>query len=35
MDLVFQAMKRKLKHEDYDQHLPQTDPKAKRLLVHG
>ena len=32
-DLVFKAIKRKL-CEEYDKHLLQTDPKAKRLLVH-
>ena len=31
---VFQAIKRKLICEEYDKHLLQTDPKAKRLLVH-
>ena len=33
-DLVFKAIKRKLICEEYDKHLLQTDPKAKRLLVH-
>ena len=33
-DIVFGAIKRKLKREDYDKHLLQTDPKAKRILVH-
>ena len=31
---VFQAIKRKLICEEYEKHLLQTDPKAKRLLVH-
>ena len=34
LDLVVQAIKRKLICEEYDKHLLQTDPKAKRLLVH-
>ena len=33
-DLVFKAIKRKLICEEYDKHLLQTDPTAKRLLVH-
>ena len=33
-DLVFKALKRKLICEEYDKHPLQTDPKAKRLLVH-
>ena len=33
-DPVFQAIKRKLICEEFDKHLLQTDPKAKRLLVH-
>ena len=33
-DLVFKAIKRKLICEEHDNHLLQTDPKAKRLLVH-
>ena len=33
-DLVFKAIKRKLICEEHDKHLLQTDPKAKRLLVH-
>ena len=33
-DLVFKAIKWKLICEEYDKHLLQTDPKAKRLLVH-
>ena len=33
-DLVFKTIKRKLICEEYDKHLLQTDPKAKRLLVH-
>ena len=33
-DLVFKAIKRKLICEEYDKHLLQTHPKAKRLLVH-
>ena len=33
-DLVLQANKRKLICEEYDKHLLQTDPEAKRLLVH-
>ena len=32
-NLVFKAMKRKLICEDFDEHLLQTDPTAKRLLV--
>ena len=33
-NLVFKAIKRKLICEEYDKHLLQTDPTAKRLLVH-
>ena len=33
-DPVFQAIKRKLRCEEYDKHLLQTNPKAKRLLNH-
>ena len=33
-DLVFKAIKRKLICEEYDKQLLQTDPKAKRLLIH-
>ena len=33
-DLVFKAIKRKLICEEYDKHLLQIAPKAKRLLVH-
>ena len=32
--MVFKAIKRKLICEEYDKHLIQTDPKAKRILVH-
>ena len=31
---VFKAIKKKLICEEYDKHLLQTDPTAKRLLVH-
>ena len=33
-DLVFKAIKRKLICEEYDKYLLQTDPTAKRLLIH-
>ena len=33
-NLVFKAIKKKLICEEYDKHLLQTDPTAKRLLVH-
>ena len=33
-ELVFKAIKRKLICEENDKHLLQTDPTAKRLLVH-
>ena len=33
-DLVFKAIKRELIWEEYDKHLLQTGPKAKRILVH-
>ena len=33
-DLVFEAIKRKLMCEEYDKHLSQTNPTAKRLLAH-
>ena len=33
-NLVFKAIKRKLICDEYDKHLLQTDPTAKRLLVH-
>ena len=33
-NLIFKAIKRKLIGEEYDKHLLQTDPTAKRLLVH-
>ena len=33
-DIVFKAIKRKLICEEYNKHLLQTDPNAKRLLVH-
>ena len=33
-DLVFKAIKRKLICEEYNKHLLQIAPKAKRLLVH-
>ena len=33
-DLVFKTIKRKLICDKYDNHLLQTDPTAKRLLVH-
>ena len=33
-NLVFKAIERKLICEEYDKHLLQTDPTAKRLLVH-
>ena len=32
-DIVFKAIKWKLICEEYDKHLLQTDPIAKRLLV--
>ena len=33
-NMVFKAIKKKLICEEYDKHLLQTDPNAKRLLVH-
>ena len=33
-NLVYKAIKKKLTCEKYDKHLLQTDPTAKRLLVH-
>ena len=33
-NLVFKAIKKKLICEEYDKHLLQTDPTAKRLLLH-
>ena len=33
-NLVFKVIKRKLICEEFDKHLLQTDPTAKRLLVH-
>ena len=33
-NLVFKAIKRKLISEEYDKRLLQTNPRAKRLLVH-
>ena len=33
-DQIVKAIKLKLIYEDYDKHLVQTDPKAKRLLFH-
>ena len=34
IDIVFKAIKKKLIFEENDKHLVQTDPNAKRLLVH-
>ena len=33
-DIVFKAIKKKLICEEYDKHLLQTDPTAKRIFVH-
>ena len=33
-DIVFKAIKKKLICEENDKHLLQTDPNAKRILVH-
>ena len=33
-DLEFKLIKRKLICEEYDEHLLQTDPKTRHLLVH-
>ena len=33
-DIVLKTIKRKLIYEEYDKHLLQTDPRAKRLIGH-